>query len=183
MRFDSSASGDETVRTQEPPRRVIPTQEGFGAHDLARVERHLGLELHDELVVVERAPQIAFDLQPFHHVRRRARVEELPAPAALLLREIHRQVGLLQEVGRAVLAARERDADARRHEQIVTIDHERRLQTLDDAISNMERVLRVVQSGQQHRELVAAEAGDDIGALRHEVRRSATLTSMRSPTS
>ena len=57
-------------------------------------------------------------------MRRRLRIEELPAGPPFVLRDVHREVALAEQVAGALLTAdRDRDPDARRHEQLVIAHH------------------------------------------------------------
>ena len=64
-------------------------------------------------------------------------------------------------------AAAQRDADARGHEALLALDHDRRVERGGDAVGDAGRDGLVVDARQEDRELVAAEAGDRVaGAQR-----------------
>ena len=102
----------ELVGLQQPVLGVLPAHERLGAGDVVPLERHLRLVVQDELVALDRAPQLAEEAQPGRRVR--VALGRVGLDAALAaLGVVHRDVGALHQrrhVG-AVLG-RERHAHA-----------------------------------------------------------------------
>ena len=98
-----------------------------------------------------------------HHVH--AVLEEAPGAPPVGLGAVERHVGVLeQEIGVAAVARRQRDADAGADHHLVAADLEGLGKACDDALGERAGLLGVAQGVLQHHELVAAEAGDDVGA-------------------
>ena len=95
---DSSASGMNWAGRDVAVTRQAPAQQRLGADDFAAREVDLGLVAHEELVAVERAPQLALQHQPLDgggvHFRR---VEALAVTAGAL-GVVHRGVGVADQV-------------------------------------------------------------------------------------
>ena len=84
------------------------------------------LVLGPELAAFRRAAQVAFEGRPLVGPMLLAQVDDLVAGAALALRLVHRGVGVLQELLRQLIGrARERDADARGHQDFADRQVER----------------------------------------------------------
>ena len=134
----------------------------------------LGLEVHDELAVLERAPQVALELEPLH--RRAARTSGRTAPNA------PRPFSFATYIARSAWRSRSRGrvrcrrATARRRRWPRRTARGRRLEQRPRMTSTIRSAMRSATSGsarlvEQHRELVAAEARDDVA--RPEARREA----------
>jgi hypothetical protein len=89
---------EEAVGREQPVARVLPAHERLDAHDAARVEVDLGLEVQDELLGVgQGAAQLGDELQALAGVVVALGRVELDAGAALL-GPVHRGVGVAQQV-------------------------------------------------------------------------------------
>jgi len=86
------------------------------------------------------------------------------AVAALLLAVVHREVGVAQHVLAAgvVLAVGQHDAETQRGEELAAFDDHRRAERVDDAAGDPVAALVADRPGQQQRELVAAQAGQEV---------------------
>ena len=86
--------------------------------------------------------------------------------ASLVLRAVHRRIGVAQQfLGAGVVRRGQRDTDGRRGEDLLGAQAERRLQLRDDAFGDMRRRLRIGDAFHQHGELVATEAGHHVAGL------------------
>ncbi len=165
---DAAFLGDveEVVRYQQAALRMAPAQQRFVADDLAVVEALDRLEERLEFLAHDRAAQIAFELEQIQRVAMQRLVEQREAMTALGLRAVHRDVGIAQEIlGLAIARRGDCDADARRGEHFLVGEADRRVQHVDQALRGKRRVFVVLDVGEQHRELIAAEARDDIARL------------------
>ena len=89
-------------------------------------------------------------------------VEHGVAALAVGLRAVHRDVGVAHHLLRRGLRGRERDPDRGADEQLAPVDHERRLQAVQDALGDDRGLARVADVVEQERELVAGEPGDGV---------------------
>ena len=157
---------EELVRSQEPAFGVLPAHEGLHADDAAAAQRDLGLEVQDELVVVEGAAQLAQELEALGRVGvARGRVGLDVRAGALGL--VHGDVGVAQQ-GRDVLAVvgLERDADRGAELDGDAAHVERERQGAVQAGGHLADGTAMGQDGQDG-ELVASEAGQDVVAAQH----------------
>ena len=163
MRPVRSARPRNSCGPSEPALGVLPAHERLDADHAAAAERDLGLEVQDELVVVEGVAQLAQELEPLGRVGvARGRVGLDVRARALGL--VHRHVGVAQE-RRDVLAVvgLQRDADRGAELDGDAADVEREGQGAVQARGHLADGAAVRHDGQD-RELVAAEAGQDVVA-------------------
>ena len=146
---------------------VVPPHQRFDPGDLAGPDVGDGLIHHAEFpACLEGVFQLAPDLHPSRHgAVVLARVELDLAPA--LLRQVHGDVGTLQQRGLVVaVLGSERDAGARGDGEHEPVHPERAGHLAVEVVHDADRLLRPSHVGNDQRELVAAEAGDR-GAARH----------------
>ena len=130
----------EAVGHDDAARRVLPADERLGRDDAPVVSSISGWNC-----TTSSSLSIARHRSPSSSrrsiiVRRRLRIEELPAGAAVVLRDVHREVATgAAGRARAPGRVRDRDPDARRHEQLVIADDHRLAQALDDAVGDVDR--------------------------------------------
>ena len=116
---------DELARRDHAARRVRPTHQRFGADHAAAAQAGLGLEVEDELSLAERLAQLAFELPLLLGAPVHFRAVEEVARVAVLLRPLHRYVGVAMQGGDVVPVFRvDGDADRGIDVQGVRIDHE-----------------------------------------------------------
>ena len=153
-----------------------PAQQRLGADDAPVAQVHLGLVVHQELVALQRAAQLALEHQPLDgggvHLRR----IEREGVAAVLLGVVHRRVGVADQVDDVLRVARtEGDADAGGQEHLVFLQLEGAADLGEHAARQLRHGAAVVRVGRQvvdeHRELVAREAADH-GLLRQRARQA-----------
>jgi hypothetical protein len=123
----------------------------------------------DELVTgLERAPQVVLDLKALGGVAAHDGVEQLEAPAAVLLGAVHRGIGLADEVLRGPgQVSGDRDPDARGDELLGRAELERPAQCFGHALGDADRQLGLREVVADHAELVAAEARDRVTGAQH----------------
>ena len=118
--------------------------------------------MQDELVVVDPAPQVADQLEVLARVAVGAVVVEGVA-GVRVLGGVHRDVGVLeQRLGVLAVLGVERDADARLDLDGELVELEPLGDRLAHARAGLDRGVGPADVGDQHRELVAAEAGDGV---------------------
>jgi hypothetical protein len=112
--------------------------------------------------------QAALELQALHRALAHRIVEDLVARLARLLGAVHGRIGVAQQRMGVVLARpAEADADAGRDVAALAVEHERLAQRVGQPSRDLQRVGLARDAGQQHGELVAAEAGDDVAGTQH----------------
>ena len=154
---------DEVAGRNEAELGVVPAHERFERDRQPGTDVDDRLVVDDQLVALERAVQSGDARQSVRGVGCFAVGLVLDAAPAALLGAVHRVVGFAQQLGRVGLVARDRDADARAHEQGLGVDLERLLQDRRDAIDrgvHLEVVLHVFDDDD---ELVTAEPRDRVG--------------------
>ena len=85
---------DELERLHDAALRVDPADQGLDARDPSRLELDHGLVVQDELVVLERTLQVGLQLEAAQRGVVHLGLEHLVATLALLLRHVHRDVGV-----------------------------------------------------------------------------------------
>ncbi|MDP9397604.1 MAG: hypothetical protein M3P96_07150 [Actinomycetota bacterium] len=157
---------DEVVGADESPLRVLPAQQRLDAGDLPRTQLEDRLVVQDELLFGEGALQVGAQVPAGELGGVVARGEHLDPVLAVRLGPVHRDVGGPQQVGgRLAAAARRRDPDAGRHDQLLVLQLHLGGERGEDAGGHLLGALRTAGSRQQDRELVPAQAA-------HRVRRS-----------
>jgi hypothetical protein len=88
--------------------------------------------------------------------------------AARFFRAVHRAVGVLeQRLGRVAVVRKERDADARRHVELVPFDRHRVRDRVEQLLGDPRRVVGRLEIAEEDREFVAAHAGDGVAVAQH----------------
>ena len=132
---------DELGRADDAVARAVPAHERLDAEQpvLGDVEDRLVVDA--ELLALDGAAQVALGPQAREGVLAHLLVEELVAAAAALLGPVHRGVGLAEHRLGALGPARDRDADARRDEDLAAgPDRDRPLPGVGDALGDGERL-------------------------------------------
>ena len=156
---------DERVRRHQTELRVLPPQERLGRHAATRGEVDDRLDHQAELLVLDRPLEPSLEIEPGVERRAHVVVEHLDPRLAALLRLVHRGIGVVQQALRSAPRARHRDPEARRQPAVVAVELQRALDRLQEATGQLARLglgVHRVEPGAQHRELVAAEASDDV---------------------
>src|SRR3954454_23958699 len=89
---------DELLRPDQPARRVLPAHERLDAGEHAVGAAHLRLVEHAQLVALDGAVEVVLHLQAPQRAPLHVGVEQLPAPAALLLGAVERDPRTAHEV-------------------------------------------------------------------------------------
>jgi hypothetical protein len=151
--------GDITVSRQPP------AQQRLGADHAAVAHIDLGLVANHELVALDRAAQLALEHETFDRGRIHLRRIEREGIAAVLLGVVHRRVGIADQIDDVLRVARtERDADARRQENLLLIELKGAADLGEDGAGEMCDGPAIVGIGRQpfheQRELVSSESPD-----------------------
>ncbi len=126
MRPDSSASAMKTLEGNAAVLRVVPAQKRLGADDCVVREPDDRLVVQPQEAVLQRVAQRGFEGVLAQPVLGEVGVEELEGVAPQLLRVIHRDVGVLQELlGIVRIVGVHADADRGGHVDVVLLDLER----------------------------------------------------------
>ena len=142
---------------------MIPAHERLGAGDLAGLEVELGLVVDDDLAGLDRVGQLADQREAGARVAVARGAVDLVADAAGLGR-VHGDVGALhQRLDVAAVLGEHRDADAGAHEQRQALEAERLLDRAGEAAGDLLGLLDGGAGREQDGELVAADAGHELG--------------------
>ena len=156
---------DELDRRDQPALGMAPAQQRLDAGDGLVLEPDERLVMKLELLALERPLQVGAQLEAGHHPVVHGGLEQAVAALALGLGDVHRGVGVADQlvgVG-GVPRLDDRDAEAGADDQVVVVELERAAERVEDPLGGLDRRLRVVDVLEQDRELVAAEAGGGVG--------------------
>ena len=149
--------------------RVVPAHERLDADDAAGHDVGLGLVVQLELLVLERGAQLAGEREAARRVVVLLRLVEREAAAGLLGR-VHGDVGALdQDLDVVAVVGVAGDADRAAHLERQPVDHERLAQRGLEDLGHRLGVVGAEHVGQQHAELVAAEAGHGVGGAQRRL--------------
>ena len=104
---------------------MLPAHERLETADPVGLEFNDGLIEHGELVTMQRAAQISFELQAVERGMMQGRLEPANAGLAVTFGEVHRHVGVADQLLGCVTRPVERDARARGHHETFTGQLER----------------------------------------------------------
>src|ERR1043165_7366802 len=137
---------------------MVPAHEGFEAGETSRRQSHNRLVVNSEFLVFDRLSQIAFELQPRNGARMHPAVKQFVTRLAILLRAIHRDVSVTQNVvGPIVTTRAERDTDTCRSECRVLVEHKWLAQFVLNPLCDSDGVSCVSHAAQKDGKLVATE--------------------------
>ena len=150
----------ELVGPEHAALGMAPAHQRLDAGHAARAQLDLGLEVQDELVVVDGVGQLAGELDALAAVAVLARRVDLDLGLARL-GLVHRDVGVAQQQ-RAVgpVQRGDRGADAGADLRAKAVEVERLLEHVGEPPRGRARGVLARAGGQQHDELVAAEAAE-----------------------
>ena len=142
---------------------VAPAQECLERGRLVLVQHR---QVHDlELVPLEGAPQAVEQQHPLERALAHLRREEAVGVLALLLGSVHGEVGVAQQrVGVGAVLGVDADAGARAERHVVVVGAAGPRQAVEQPARDERRVVGARQVLHQYRELVAADAGHQVGA-------------------
>ena len=153
---------DELQRSEQPAARMLPAYECLEPVDPAGRELDGGLVVHDELVALQRAAQIGFELQAVERGVVQGRLEPAHAGFAVALGEVHGHVGVADQLVGSVAGPVERDARARGHDETLARQLERLRERAEDPLGLIAETIDRRRVFEQDRELVAAEPRDRV---------------------
>ena len=143
---------------------VGPAEQRLGADDGTVGDANDRLVVQSQQAVLQRAAQRALQRVLLQAPLREVGVEELVGIAAELLRAVHRDVGVLQELlGIVGVVGIDADADRRRHVDVVLLDAERLRDRVEQLLRDAAQHRRIVEILDDDHELVAAEARQQVG--------------------
>ena len=155
-----SARGRNSPGRDDASHRVVPTQQRLERTDRAGAQLELRLEVQHELVVLDRAPQVAEHRESAATAAVVLDGEDFDARVRAL-RHVHRDVGPLQQRCRfGAVVGGHRDPDARLELDRQGIERERLAKHVEQRVRHGQRRCRSGHRRQQHRELVATESRD-----------------------
>jgi hypothetical protein len=149
---------DELRGRDELTRSAPPAQQGLNADDALRSQIDLRLKVQQEFVPRQRAVQLVLHPQPLAYSLRRVRrwsLDRLSCP----LDAVHRTVGMPEQVlcSRTILWEH-RDTHARARGERLIVDPHGPREGLRQTRRYVHRPCTAVDSGQEHSELVSAQA-------------------------
>ena len=151
---------DELVGADHAALGVVPAQQRLDAADRPVLQADDRLVEELELIGRQRALQVGAQLQALQHALVHLGLEEAVAALAVALGDVHRRVGVADQlvgVGHAVLGG-DRDAEAAAQRELLVGGGQRRADGLHDALGGVGRLLDALDVLQQDGELIAAEA-------------------------
>ncbi len=138
---------------------MVPAHQRLYARDLVAFQADDGLVEHHEFVAFDGEAEVAFQFQPFDDARVHLGFEDFVTAPSVLLPEIHRHVGVPQQLVRRLDAGlADGDADATADHRLAPLEHERLATGGQEPFRDPNRLLDGGHVLDQHRELVAAEA-------------------------
>ena len=143
---------------------MVPADQGLEPIDLPARQMDHRLVVEDELLVVDGSLQVRLQLQPPQRRVVHLGFEDLIAVLPRFLRDVHRDVGVAEELLRSLrtdrpVRTRARDPDARPDEDLLPVELERSVQRLEDPNGDVGRTDALATVLEQDRELVATEPG------------------------
>ena len=153
---------DELGRGQHAATRVRPAGQRLHPDGLAVGQPYLGLEVQLDLPAQDRAAQVTGERQPLRRVA--VGLGHVPLdPAVPLLGQVHSDIGALHQLVETVgVVGIDGDSDARLHLERHGLEPDRLGERGPQPRGDLARRGGLLDRGQQHGELVTAEAGHDI---------------------
>ena len=151
--------GNEDVRADPAALGMGPTQQCLHADDPARRQVQLWLVVKLQAVALEGALQLGLQLEATERANRHRLTVKSVRIASAILGLVHGHVRLDEQVfDIRTITRTQRNTDAGRDHEPMTVAVKRFGQRTADAIGDDDRLLFVVQPGEQHHELIAAKA-------------------------
>ncbi len=111
---------------------MLPADERLDTDDRATGEVDDRLVLEEELLLLDGAPEVGLELEPLHRLELHPGLEQLAPVLAATLGEVHRDVGVADDLIRLPTVVLDGDSDARRDECLPPADGERLSQSGGD---------------------------------------------------
>ena len=151
---------DEALRVHQTLLGVHPSQQGPHAGDAARGQLQLRLVMQTKLAVGQGLLQLRAQARSALGVGIHARLVEAHGMASVLLGAVQGQVGQAQQgLGVGAVSREQAHPHAGRRAKLLAGQLQRLPQAGQQLIGQRHRIVRRQQRGQQHQELVAAQAG------------------------
>src|ERR1019366_9174281 len=116
---------------------MAPADQRLHAYDLVRLEAHFRLVVQHELLVIDRAPQIAFEFQAGDRLCAHPCVEDLETRSAERLGFVHGPVRIAKDLGRSAITGVARsNSDTRGGEHFFAFQLESRVDGLADTLGD-----------------------------------------------
>jgi len=155
--------GDEGAGGEQPAGRVGPADQGLGPHQPARGQLDLGLVEHPELAAGHGQVQVGLQAELLGRLDVELGGVAVGGQAAAPFGLVHGGVGVAEElVGLGSVGGEDGQADAGGDEQRLTVQLECGREGVADAGRGLGGQLLALQVGEQHGELVPAEAGHGV---------------------
>ena len=150
--------GKQTAAT-----RVVPAHERLRGHDVAARKGDDRLVLDHHLAALDRLLQLFLEAMTLQHGVAHVEVEDLEPPLARLLRLVHREVGVADQLVRPAAVPRGRDPDAEVHRDRFVRGLDRLLKRAHDPLGDEHGVVVCVLAlVDHHGEFVTAEPCDRV---------------------
>jgi hypothetical protein len=161
---------DEVDRTNHAALWMLPAHQRFQLEHPAGRQVDDGLVVHAQRTALDRLPQLCLLDKPLGGVPPHGALVQNKLASAHAFGAVHRHVGGSDEILRdAELRCAAGDPDARRHDQFVATDLERRRQGMREALCDASGAEVVRGVRQQDREFITAKSGDRRALVRPEV--------------
>ena len=143
---------------------MAPADQRLEPAHLAGLDAHQRLVEELEFLLRERLAKVELERPARLHQRVHRGLEEAVAGAALGLRAVERDIGVLEQlIGVEPVGGRDRDADAGADDELLAADLEGEAKLVDEAGGERGGACRLADIALDDRELVAADAGDGVG--------------------
>ena len=166
--------GDELAGRDETAVGPLPAHERLEADDPSRGEVELRLVVEAQFLVVDGPPQRLLRVDALEGEALVDLVVDREPAATLVLRLVHRGVGVLEDPVGVVVADGRGDPDRRPDADLASVEDERLVEGPEDPARDRGGASGPVGAGAQHHELVAPDAGEGVAgaddggeALRH----------------
>jgi hypothetical protein len=156
--------GDEGVGGEQPPDRVGPADQGLGPDQPARGQLDLGLVADPELAAGHGQMQVGLQAELLGRLDMELGGVAVGGRAAAPFGLVHGGVGVAEElVGLGPVGGEDGQADAGGDEQGLAVQPERLREGVADPGRGLGGQVLALQVGEQHGELVPAQAGHGVG--------------------
>src|SRR5487761_1560470 len=155
---DLFGEGDERDRLKKSTRRMLPAHERLETHDRTGDQVEDRLVVDAQLLGQHRSSHVVLELETLHDRDMHLVPELLDAVLTLLLRQVHREVGVAQELIAGVTRQTESDADTHRRGDFLSRHVDRLTKALHETIGHIHDLVAVGRVFDQHREFVTAQA-------------------------
>ncbi len=154
---------DEVQRRHQAALGMLPPHQGLDTQDAPVLRVHDGLVMEDELILLHSDAQVPLECDALELAGVDLGTVEDVAALALPLGAQQGDIGVAQQLARPDLAVHHDHPRAGADGAAEQLGGVGPLHRLDDAAGDHLHVVAIAHPRQQHRELVAAQPGDDVG--------------------